>query len=272
MFVQHHNFGTESLIRCGQRWTPHNSGDHIHQFFELEMVFSGEIEVTLNGKTVTARAGDIAIIPAFGMHSFHTPESIQMLICVFSSAFLSGAYSDAKLLQPRQTHVFRPSEALWNYLVESGFSKMIGTFIYDKAKDENEFVKYSSIFHIIFAEYFAAVPPSDTASYDGALPKVLSYMSAHFTENISLKSVGAAIGYSPKYISNCLSAMSDISFRGLLNSMRIERAKEMLRSTDASNYEIAMASGFNSECSFHRVFKASEHCTPGEYREKSKTQ
>ena len=272
MFVQHHNFGTESLIRCGQRWTPHNCGDHLHQFFELEMVFSGEIEVTLHGKTVTARAGDIAIIPAFGIHSFHTPESIKMLICVFSSAFLSGAYSDAKLLQPRQTHVFRPSEALWNYLVDTGFSKMLGTFIYDKEKDENEFVKYSSIFHSIFAEYFAAVPPSDTVSYDGALTKVLSYMSAHFTENISLKSVGAAIGYSPKYISNCLFAMPNISFRGLLNSMRIERAKEMLRSTDASNYEIAMASGFNSECSFHRVFKASEHCTPGEYSEKFKPQ
>ena len=50
MFVQHHNFGTESIIRCGQKWAPHNSGDHLHQFFELEMVFSGEIEVTLNGK------------------------------------------------------------------------------------------------------------------------------------------------------------------------------------------------------------------------------
>ena len=270
MFVQHYNFGSELLLRFTQKSVPHNSGDHFHQFFELEMIFDGEIEITLNGKTVTARAGDIAIIPAFGVHSFYTPKSVKMLICVFSSSFVAGSYSDAELLHPRKTHVFRPSSALWNYLVESGFAGTHNAFVFDMQKDADEFVKNSAIFRLIFSEYFSAVPQSEVASYDGALPKVLSYMSSHFTENITLKSVGAAIGYTPKYISNCLSAMPDINFRQLLNSMRTERAKELLRSTDESNYEIAVTSGFNSECSFHRVFKELEGCTPGKYRDKLK--
>ncbi|MBR2021419.1 MAG: cupin domain-containing protein, partial [Clostridia bacterium] len=91
MFVQHYNFGNESLLRRTQKSTPHNSGDHLHQFFELEMIFDGEIEITLDGKTVTARAGDIVIIPAFRVHSFYTPKSVKMLICVFSASFIAGS-------------------------------------------------------------------------------------------------------------------------------------------------------------------------------------
>lgn len=270
MFVQHHNFGMFQMIRCGQARRTHNSPEHLHQYYELEMVFDGEIEITLNGSTVTARAGDMAIIPSFGLHAFHTPESTRMMICVFSPAFLSGTFSDALLLQPRSTHIFRPSKALWNYLIECGFSEMWGPYTFNSAEKANDFERMRSIFHMIMAEYFASVPPSKEVSYDGILPRVLAYMSAHFTEDLTLKSVGAALGYSPRYISNCLSVMPEISFRGLLNSMRTERAKELLRSTDDSNYEITITSGFNSECNFHKVFKALEGCTPGEYRARTR--
>ncbi len=266
MFVQHHNFGTQPMLRCGQAKRSHNSTDHIHQFFELDMIFDGEIEITLGNKTVVARAGDMAIIPAFSSHAFHTPDNVKMFICVFPGVFLSGAYSSDMLLRPRQTHVFKPSKPLWQYLVDSEFSSMWGHYVYDEKNDAAEIGRLCAIFHMIMAEYYAAVPLASDGEYYAALPKVLSYMSAHYTEDLSLKSVGAALGYSPKYVSNCLTAMPNFNFRRLLNSMRIERAKELLRSTDMSNYEIATASGFNTECSFHRVFRDFVGTTPGEYR------
>ena len=268
MFVQHHNFGNAPMLRCGQAKHAHNSPAHLHQFYELEMVFDGEIEITLENETVTACAGDIAIIPAFCSHSFYTPRATKMFICVFPVSFISGTYPETMLLQPRKTHVFKPSGALWNFLIESGFSSMWGHYVFDPESDANELARLSSIFHIIIAEYFSAVPPSSKVAYDATLSKVLGYMSAHYTEDLSLKSVGAALGYSPKYVSNCISTMPNTSFRELLNSMRTERAKELLRSSDLSNYEVAMTAGFNSECSFHRVFKSITGYTPGEYRAK----
>ena len=173
------------------------------------------------------------------------------------------------MLRPRQTHIFRPSEALWRFLIDSGFTSMRGYHAYDEKEDAAELGRLSAIFHMIMAEYYAAVPVANDGEYYAALPKVFSYMAAHYTENLSIKSVGAALGYSPKYVSNCLTVIPDFNFRKLLNSMRIERAKELLRSTDMSNYEIATASGFNTECSFHRVFRSFEKCTPGEYRSAS---
>ena len=272
MFVQHHNFGKEATLRCGYVCSRHDSGEHLHQFFELDIVFAGEIEITLNGKTFRARAGDIIFTPSFAKHSFHTPQSVKMQICVFSGAFIEGLYPEQVLLTPRKSPVFRPSDAVWKFLSESGFTRLWGYYLYDDERDANELAYISSIFRLIIADYFASIPPSENASYDSTLPKVLSYMSAHYTENISLKSVGAALGYSPKYISNCLSVLPDTNFRGLLNSMRIQRAKELLRSSDMTNYEVATDSGFNSECTFHRVFLDQEGCTPSQYRHTVKNQ
>ena len=272
MFVQHRNFGKDVTLRCAYIKSQHNSGEHLHQFFEIDIIFSGEIEVTLNGKTAKASAGDIIFIPSFAKHSFCTPDSVKMQICVFSGAFIDGLFSEKMLITPRLTPVFHPSDAVWRFLSESGFTRMWGHYLYDAERDTSELAYISSIFRIITAEYFATIPPSENASYDGALPKVLSYMSEHYTKNISLKTVGAALGYSPKYISNCLSVLPNTSFRGLLNSMRIERAKELLRSSNLNNYEVATASGFNSECTFHRVFLAQEGCTPNKYRQSAKNQ
>ena len=233
------------------------------------MVFEGEEEITLGNTTITARAGDMAIIPAFSSHAFHTPESVKMFICVFPGVFLSGTYPPNVLLQPRKTHIFRPSKALWQFLIDSGFTSMRGHHVYDEKRDVLEIGRLGAIFHMIMAEYFAAVPPASEMKYDTVLPKVLEYMSAHYAEDLSLKSVSTALGYSPKYISNCLSSMPNFNFRSLLNSMRVEYAKGLLRSTEMSNYEVAIASGFNTECSFHRVFRSFEECTPGEYRSAS---
>ena len=80
MFIQHHNFGNQPMLRCGQARVCHNSAEHIHQFFELDMVFDGEIEITLGDKSVTARSGDMAIIPAFNSHAFKTPDRVKMFI------------------------------------------------------------------------------------------------------------------------------------------------------------------------------------------------
>lgn len=274
MFVQHHNFGNDYTIRCGQAKKSHNSPDHLHQFFELEIVFEGEIDITVGGRTETARPGDIAIIPAFATHSFRTHEesALKMMICVFSAAFLSEPYITSLLANPRKRHIFHPTDSLLTYLDDRGFSKLWGHYVYDEDKDADTIGVLRAFFHIIFAEYFAAVSVAESVTYNTALPKVLAYMSAHFTEDLSLKSVGAALGYSPKYISNCIAAMPNITFRTLLNAMRVERAKELLRSDDYTNYEIALATGFNAECSFHRVFKEFEGCTPGEYRNRKRTQ
>ena len=102
------------------------------------------------------------------------------------------------------------------------------------------------------------------------LSKILIYMSEHFREDISQQTLGRALGYHPRYISNCFDAIPNLNFRGMLNSLRIEYAKHLLLSTDLSIADIAVDSGFSGERSFHRAFMSIVGITPGQYRRAKK--
>ena len=271
MFIQQHNFGTDLELRCGHTDGIHDSGDHLHQYFEFEMVMDGEIEITVDGKTVTARAGDIAIIPPFRVHSFHTPKYVKQLICVFTNSFLTDFIPFDEICQKRETHVFHASEPLWSFLVNSDFYNTRTKKSFDPNRDLNYVHYLRSVFYLILSEYFNKVPVTGGSTIDNTLSKILIYISENYRSDISLKSVGTALGYSPKYVSNCLKAIPGIGFRPLINSLRIELAKKLLITTDKYSLDVAYDCGFVSQASFYRVFRELVGTSPQQYRNERKS-
>ena len=63
MFVQHSNFGNQSVLRCGFTNGIHNSGDHIHEFCEMEMISKSRL-------TENATSQDRVILPLSHRSSF----------------------------------------------------------------------------------------------------------------------------------------------------------------------------------------------------------
>ena len=57
-----------------------------------------------------------------------------------------------------------------------------------------------------------------------------------------------------------------VSFRDFLNSLRIEKAKGLLRSSDSTVLAIALECGFKNESTFHRVFLDVTGTTPAKYK------
>ena len=200
----------------------------------------------------------------------HTPSYVKQLICVFSTGFITDTISLEELTKERTPAVFRAPSHLWDYLMAIGMPDLKTKKRFDAEIDKNYIHKLKSIFHLILAEYFNASSLAEGAGADLALSKILLYISGHYTEKLSLAKVGEAIGYSPKYVSNCFSAMPEFSFRGLINSLRIEKAKSLLADTDKNNIEIAMECGFSTNVIFQRVFTELTGTTPGKFRNKSK--
>ena len=119
----------------------------------------------------------------------------------------------------------------------------------------------------IFDEYMIKVPIKKTErSYSYIISEVIKYMNNHYTESITLASVGKALGYSPKYISNCIGKIKGMNFCYILNSFRIENAKKLLRRTDLKVVDIAFECGFASDVSFRRAFLKMVQKKPLEYR------
>ena len=268
MEIQHTNFGNNAIIRCGTHEGKYDYGAHIHQFCELVWIIDGELEMTVDGRREVCRKDDIVVITPFQVHAFNTPYYCKIWICVLSDYF-AETHTHDEIYLSRTSSVLKPSRALLDHLAAADFRKMC-LDLRDHLNDRSYLHLLRSFFYLILAEYVSKTPPLGSGIRANTLSRILVYMSDHFKENINQSSVGKALGYSPRYISNCFDAIPAMNFRSMLNSLRVEYAKNLLINTDFGITSIALESGFSGERSFHRAFLSIVGVTPGEYRKSKK--
>jgi len=73
----------------------------------------------------------------------------------------------------------------------------------------------------------------------------------------------------PDYFSHLFRKRTGQKFVDYVNSVRIEKSKEMLSATDRKMYQIAKSVGYDNVKYFFRVFKKKEGMTPEQYRLRS---
>lgn len=93
------------------------------------------------------------------------------------------------------------------------------------------------------------------------------YIAQNYTDsNLSLNDVCEHIGISSSYLSELFNEISGEKFSTYLASFRVEKAAQLLRTTNVTIKEIGYCCGFNSIQNFIRVFKRHMEQTPGQYR------
>ena len=95
---------------------------------------------------------------------------------------------------------------------------------------------------------------------------VCSYLSQNCTENISLDDAADYAGFSRYHFSRLFKEKIGMTFSDYLASCRVERARQLLATTDLSISEVANASGYQEANSFSRLFKTRTGQSPSEYR------
>lgn len=104
------------------------------------------------------------------------------------------------------------------------------------------------------------------AESDSLIRFILGYVEKHYMENIYLKTIAEEAGLSYAYVSHYFSERQGVGFADYLNSVRIQKACEMLAHTRLSLQEIAMRVGFGSMNTFMRNMKKFTGTTPDAYR------
>ena len=93
------------------------------------------------------------------------------------------------------------------------------------------------------------------------------FMTQHFTDsNLMLQDVARAVGMSNSRFSTVFSQQNGQTFTEYLISLRLNKAKELLRTTDHRSSQIAFDVGYNDAHYFSYIFKKNMKMTPSEYR------
>ncbi len=108
--------------------------------------------------------------------------------------------------------------------------------------------------------------PDDTNS-SKVISEAKLYMSSHFTDpNLMLQDVAKAVNMSNSRFSTVFSQQNGQTFTEYLISLRLGKAKDMLRTTGIKSTQIARECGYNDSHYFSYIFKKNVGITPSEYR------
>ena len=99
------------------------------------------------------------------------------------------------------------------------------------------------------------------------LRQAVAYIDLHFTdEDLSLNRVAREVNISANYLSAVFSQEMGATFIEYVTGRRMDRAKELLRTTNKRSGEVAAAVGYRDPHYFSFLFKKTQGCTPRDYR------
>ncbi|GIO24198.1 hypothetical protein J11TS1_27790 [Oceanobacillus sp. J11TS1] len=181
---------------------------------------------------------------------------------------LQSPYPEPGLLRTRLTSILAQ---IRRFMFRKGLKNKDSEAYYKRIFES---ILYSPVLYrivqelILFIRYlFQLVKEQNIYAKADVIEAAINYMENHYNDtNLSLTEVAAHVGRSPSHLSHILAKRYHQSFRDMLTYIRLQKAKELLGSTDEPIQNIAVAVGFRNPNYFSRVFKSHTGVTPRGWR------
>lgn len=108
----------------------------------------------------------------------------------------------------------------------------------------------------------------EESGYSASVKKSIAFIEENYHMNITLQDVAEYVAISKNYLSMLFKQETGINFVTYLNQYRIQKAKQLLTTTNMKIYEIADSIGFYSPYYFSKIFKEVTKMQCKEYRDK----
>ena len=99
------------------------------------------------------------------------------------------------------------------------------------------------------------------------LGDIKRYLDEHYTESVSLEQVAAHFYINKQYLAKIFKASYGMSLGSYVQYLRVGKAKELLRFSDASVEQIGASIGIADPNYFARIFRKVEGVSPRQYRD-----
>lgn len=106
----------------------------------------------------------------------------------------------------------------------------------------------------------------DTVQADAILRAKRFLADNYANPELTLKSVADYVGFNEKYLSTRFTKEAGTTFSAYLTDLRMQKAKNLMVSTDLRMYEISERVGYHNVEHFNRMFKKSFGVSPGDFR------
>lgn len=123
----------------------------------------------------------------------------------------------------------------------------------------------SSYITLLFGSFSFAEDKEESDTH-WVVANLLSHLENDYHKDINLKQLAVLYGFNEKYLGRIFKSEVGMTFHEYLNNIRLEKASELLLSTDASVVSISKKCGFNNVTYFNRLFLRRFEKTPLEFK------
>lgn len=237
---------------------------HMHDFVEIEYVLSGRGVQTINGRDYAVKRGDFIYLKKGDFHTYCTDSAMEVLNVVFYYSVFDEI-SDILQLYTVQDFASLPT------IMHMNSTDML--YVEDLLlKAEKEFDEEKVGYYHILKSYLIILliylqrnvsDPHVGANYK--MPAILEYIDRNFT-HISVGDTAETFGYSTNYFTKLFKRETGTNFTEYVNKKRLNKAIELLVTSDESVDAICSDLGFKDKKHFYELFRRHTGSTPGAIR------
>ncbi len=279
-FSQYENYGFDrvSAINLSTGYKERSYQAHWHPYGEIVLVGPGKTNVFMvNQHTYELVEGDFLLVWPMEMHGIIDADREKSLVIQFSNAFMNSLFDLQRIM-----HFYRNLHVLCinaHPQLVAGLTAIANRMkeIYLAAGPDRELRCCILLMEFMLTldehrdEFMPEIRSGDSYSYTDTVMRrlimVTDYIKNNLTaDDLSQGAMAQMAGISKDYFSRIFRSVTGMNYSKWLNTVRMEKAAELLADRDMTLTEIAMNAGFQSISSFNRVFRAEKGMSPGEYR------
>lgn len=252
---------------------------HKHVFFELAYVLCGSCTQKINQDEITLTEGQFCLLAPHVSHSISVFDSSLVLNILirrgtFENLFYNMLYDGNKISLFFNQSLF--SNTGNSYLIldtdrDKSLREHVLTMFLEYTEKKNYYENIlNSQLMILFAKILQNYEeriqyPLMTRKGNLVCMELIQYMEEHF-DSVTLKELAETFHFSQGHCSRLIKAYTGKSFTQIIQSLRFQKARTLLTTTDISVVEISHMAGFENPEHFNRLFKKHFGTTPGKYR------
>lgn len=251
---------------------------HWHNEIEIQMFEKGASSTTIDHTEVIVNEGDILFIPSQSIHfgQAETPK-IEMHTIVFFTDVLCPMNRDSSVQKYFTPFINRT--ATIPYVIRStdkGYNEIRACVlqITNHANEKPPYYQlkimnclYSLFIHLYEFDYVKIKTHSTVADKNYlAVRDSIAYIEENYSHPLTVEELAFNAGFSKSRFMSIFKEYTNTTCKKFINQYRLDSSKQMLKDTDDTVLNIAVACGYNNISLFNREFKKAFGITPLEYR------
>ncbi len=256
---------------------------HTHDYIELAYIVSGIFHQKILGKDITFHSGEFCLIDKNCLHQDDLKNKDAVILFLGIANDMFGEIMDEnvtthKIISFLQTALMKQKD-LQQYLhfkpenevavtdASNALSMLLSELSHHDV-GSNYICKglLLRIFRILSTQYAFSLSKEQRATMSWVIFDEISEYMHRYYAHMSIQDLVAQFHFQEDYFNRLIKNKTGMTYSGYIQSIRLEKAKQLLQTTSMTVDAVAEAVGYHNKGYFYKIFTAQTGMTPMQYR------